>query len=478
MSPDLDTITASPEAFRKVLLVDTDRGPRLLAEAADDWQAEDFRALDPAWVAVAKGTDSDAPRLAYLERPRGHSKTTDLAVAVTWALIASRRSIFGVAAAGDADQARLLRDSINRLVGLNGWLADLLEVQRDRVIHRVTGSELRILSADAATSYGLTPDFIVVDELTVWNDGNGQELWQSLFSAAAKRARCLLVIISNAGRGKGRSWQWAVREEARAGDGWYFSRLDGPVASWITAARLAQQERILPKPVYARLWLNQWQAGSGDALPESDIRRAIVHDGPLRVTVAPYGGAIAGLDLASTRDHAALVSVVLNLRTRKLRVACVDNWSPEQFGGQIPQEPIKSRILLLRTMLRLNTLFFDPHQCLRLAEELAREGFVMQPVKATGENLTRMATSVLEAFKDNAIELYAGGDGDLLISDLLDLQLAERSYGWRLDSARTATGHGDRATALALCLPDALLTATTFDPHAGCERVAGRACDV
>jgi hypothetical protein len=48
----------------------------------------------------------------YQEAPRGHSKSTNLAIVVVWLLVASRRKLSGVGAATDRDQAKLLRDAI------------------------------------------------------------------------------------------------------------------------------------------------------------------------------------------------------------------------------------------------------------------------------------------------------------------------------------------------------------------------------
>ena len=118
------------------------------------------------------------------------------------------------------------------------------------------------------SSYGLLVDFIICDELVHWS-GDGS-LWHSIISTAAKRSNCLLVVISNAGFAD--SWQWDVRESARTDPAWLFSRLDGPQASWITPARLEEQRRMLPPMAFARLWLNQWSSGGGDALQEADVR--------------------------------------------------------------------------------------------------------------------------------------------------------------------------------------------------------------
>jgi len=74
-------------------------------------------------------------------------------------LFASRRQLRGYGAAADQDQARLLRDSIDGLVRLNPWRSQILRVDKLKIENDRTGSTLEILTSDAPTSYGLTPDF-------------------------------------------------------------------------------------------------------------------------------------------------------------------------------------------------------------------------------------------------------------------------------------------------------------------------------
>ena len=104
---DLLKLQNSPDAFRRVLLIDTDSGPRPLGEVVNPWQATDFQALDSGWQRAVVGTEAQATyQRGWLERPRGHAKTLDLAIMATWALFASRRRLSGIGAAGDQDQAR------------------------------------------------------------------------------------------------------------------------------------------------------------------------------------------------------------------------------------------------------------------------------------------------------------------------------------------------------------------------------------
>ena len=467
---------ASPAKFRAALWIDADNGEgmtRRLADACDPWQAADFAALDPAWLTLTgQGpTLQKTPRWAYLERPRGHSKTNDLAVMATWALFASKRKLRGYAAAADKDQAALLRDAIDGIIRLNPWLGDILDCKQHEVTNARTGSRLTILSSDAATSYGLTPDFVIIDELTHWLK---RDLWDSLLSAAAKRKHCVLAIISNAGFEE--SWQWETREAIRKDEDWLFSRLDGPQASWITADRLARQQKLLPTIAYQRLWLNQWTAGAGDALTDELITRATTLTGPPK----PEAGwaYVAGVDLGLARDASAVVVLgrhvgqqTTQAKPRKLsstqeamiqagvwdepeptyvercekptgriRLMATRVWQPRQ-GQRVSLDQVERTLLRLDERFGLTAVGFDPWQAALLQERISKQGINAVEVPFTPQNLTGMCTALLEGFNENLVELYAE---PTLNHDLRRLQVVEKSYGCRLDSPRGVKGHGGR----------------------------------
>jgi len=486
---DLRTLQADPVAFRSALLIDTDAGRRSLDSVLDDWQRSDFVSLDDGWRAVAGHSIASPSLRGWLERPRGHSKTSDLAAMVSWVLFASRRSIRGVAAAADKDQAKLLRDAIASIVRANGWLSSILDVQTHRVVNRHTGSDLTILSSDAATSYGLTPDFIVIDELTHWQS---RDLWDSLISAAAKRSKCMVVVITNAGFGG--SWQWDIREAVRSDPDWHFGHIDGPRASWISPKHLAEQRRLLPQIAFDRLWLNKWTTGSGDAFTESDLSDSIVLENATRVAERGWLY-VAGLDLGISRDASALVvvgkhvgyseeverprkkisrasetlidvgavesdltncgdaSYHYHVGTGRLRLCQLHLALPGGKGGRVSIDEIETAIIGLNAMLPLSCVAADPWQAALLIERLNKQGVPTEPVDFTGSNLKSMAMATLDAFTQREIELY---DEPTLLADLRNLRVVERSYGFRLESPRTNDGngtrHGDTATALSLAL--------------------------
>lgn len=103
----------SPAAFRNQLRF-TPADPTPMGARLEPWQTADFAALDPAWMKLAGGEVDGGFRRAWIERPRGHSKTSDMAAQIAWILLYGRRRLRGLAAAADRDQAGLIHDFTTR----------------------------------------------------------------------------------------------------------------------------------------------------------------------------------------------------------------------------------------------------------------------------------------------------------------------------------------------------------------------------
>lgn len=440
-----------PVEYRRRVLIDSDKGPVPLASVMDDWQAKDFLAMDPAWQRLLGLPTEGEHRLwtrAWLERSRGHSKTLDMAITVLRVLLAARRPLVGVAAAGDKDQARLLRDAIAKLVRLNPAAHGIIEIQAYKVVNTINGASLEILSADAPSSFGLTPDFIIVDEICHWTEA-GQALWNSLFSAAAKRSHCVLVVITNAGVIG--SWQHKLRELVRQNENWYFSRLEGPVASWISQATLAEQYKLLVMPsAVQRYWFNVWISASGDAIDASDMDFAFQDLPPMDGKEKGWRFA-GGLDLATSRDWAAFAIVGKQPKDGIRRLARMWVWKPPAKGKQIDLDLIRRTVLEAHKQFRFFKVGVDPFQAVLMAQQLAAAHVPMEEIAFTGNNLNRMAADFTEAFTSHSIQIPKTCVG--LKEEIERLSIAPKSYGYRLEINRVAgKGHGDQATALALAM--------------------------
>lgn len=439
---------ADPATFRNNLRVDIGEGRVVtLGSVQQPWQQADFEALDPGWQSMVHGEPRSAPYYrGYFERGRGHSKTTDIAAQSSWALFSAPRQLVGVVGAGSEEQAGMLRDTMEKMLRLNAWLSATLTAHRDVVRNNATGSELTVLASDEHTTFGHTPDFVVLDELTHWKK---RGLWTSLFSSIAKRPRCVLSIISNAGMGQGVSWQWDVREMARTDPAWYFHALDGVEASWITNAQLAEQRKGLTAKDYNRLWRNLWQKGTGDALNVDLLYKAAeLVPGPMFQQKLP--AAVAGLDLGQTHDHCAFVINGLDIHRRKIVLQHAHRWAPEDHGGRIPLALVRKHVLEWCQRLHVDGLAYDPNQCELMAEDLRAAGVQCFRYEFTPKNCHEMATVMLECLNNGMLELF---DHAGLLLDLARLNIEMKTVGYKLDAPRDERGHCDLATAYVISLP-------------------------
>ncbi len=136
----LSSLQTDPVAFRDYLRLDGGQ-----PFVRDGWQESAFLAVDPGWQRAIGRQASGGYSRAWFIRPRGHSKTFDIAAMIVWALFSAGHAVRGVVAAGDQDQARLVADAVRALVRANPWLSDFIDVQRNRIINPHSEAECIIL---------------------------------------------------------------------------------------------------------------------------------------------------------------------------------------------------------------------------------------------------------------------------------------------------------------------------------------------
>jgi len=226
---------------------------RPLGEIMAPFQVEDFTGLDQH-------------RHAFLERPRGHSKTFDAAVEVATELMVGRPGSQAYAIAADEDQARLLLTDVQGIFRRSPLLAPLMKPTKLGLEVKATGSKLTVLPSNAPSAYGLRPDLIIADEVAEWRD---RAMWDALYTASGKRPRCRIIVIGTAGFDK-TGIAWEIREIAQREADWFFSSRE-QCAPWIDPLWLAAQERTLPAHVFARLHLNRWVDGQGAFLSAEEV---------------------------------------------------------------------------------------------------------------------------------------------------------------------------------------------------------------
>lgn len=462
-SLDARTATWSPEFFRKVVrLGDGDRRP--LGHRLLDWQARDFQALDRAWLKLA------APRWgslslrskplyqrAYLERPRGHSKTFDTAIQLAWILIAARQPLRGLCAAADRDQALLVLDAMTRLARRNEPILGKLQFRTARVLNPVSGSRIEFLTSDVASSWGHDPDLVVCDELCHWPRA---ELWHSLASSAAKRPHCVLLVLSNAG--VGRDWHWQVRETARTEPGWYFSSLAGPQAPWITEEQLAAQRLMLPRALYERLWLNIWQDSDGGFVSLAEAEACRDDELTAQARGLPQHSYVAAIDYAEKHD--LTVGCVCHRDGDRVLVDRLDVVRPTA-SRPTPVQWVFDWMERIARDFRSVRFVVDDYQLVGVVQQLERRHLVKRFAFKAGRGNHALALLLRRLIVERQLAWYPGcgtvigesadePERDDLETELSSLLLRQSQSGHlRIDHIADARHHDDRSFALgAACL--------------------------
>jgi hypothetical protein len=417
------------------------------------WQAEDFQALDTAWMqlaGVAAPSRKPVRRRAYFERPRGHSKTSDMAVQIAWILLAARHPVQGIAAAADQEQATFLLESLRRLAEANSEILGTLQVLQQLIRNRLTGSRLTVISSDVRSSYGLLPDFIVCDELSHWPR---PEMWHSLLSSAAKKPQCVLTILTNAGAGHG--WQWEVREHARTHSQWHFSSLDGPQAPWITPEWLREQQALLPTPVYERLWLNRWQAAEGNFLTLPEVEACRDGQWSMQQEGVPGRHYLAAVDYAEKHDFT--VGCICHREGEQIVVDRMDVVKPTPAA---PTQVSWVERWMEQTAARFEQVEFmlDDYQLVGTIQRLQSRYSIRRFPFAGGEGNHRLTVTLRNLILHRRVRWYEGcgqvpdETRDDLETELASLILRQSASGRvRIDHHQDGIHHDDRAFALGVC---------------------------
>jgi phage terminase large subunit-like protein len=468
-------------------------------EAAQAWQWSDARAvLEPG---------PDDPRSHFLTRPRGASKTTDLAGVATAALLTQLApAARAYAVASDADQARLLIDAMTGFARRTPGIGGALQVDRWRVTATRTGASLEVLPADGPSAWGLLPAFAIVDEIAQWKATPGTRLvWEAVLSAMAKVPGARLVCMTSAGDPA--HWSYKVLEHAKKSKAWRVNEVPGPTP-WINPAALEDQRALLPESSYRRLHLNQWTAAEDRLVSVDALRECVVLDGPLRpesrqryVVAVDVGlkkdRTVAAVCHAepldeSTRwrppstgdlqtDRSAADADVMQFSEWYGRRDAPRRWhQPESpWAGTTPRKDHQrgSRVVLDRIQVwqgtrrnpvrlseveewvvqaassfKADKVIFDPFQAVGMMQRLQNRGIKVEEFVFSSASVGHLASTLHLLLRDRALALP---DDPELLDELANVRLRETSPGvLRMD--HDPDKHDDRAITLAMAAHDLL----------------------
>lgn len=423
-----------PDALDTLAQLRLDDG-RLWLDAAHDFQLADARAaLDP-----------EGPPYAYWTRPRGGSKTEDLAAVEVSALLAEDSATRSYWCAADQGQGQLAIDSIAGFAKRTPTIGAQLEIQTRRVTALATGARLDVLAADAPGAWGLRPRRVAVDELANWSPSLSPErLWEAVSSAVAKSDDARLTVATTAGDPT--HFAAKVLEAAKTSPLWRVSETPGP-APWTDPDRLAEQKARLPDAVFRQLFLNEWTAAEGSFLDPAVIEAAFVRDGPALKRDERHVYA-AALDLGSVNDRS-----VFAIGHRQGDAVVLDRLEVWQGSRANPVDFTAVEDSIVEAHGRFGfRMLADPWQGLQLMQRLRARGVHATEYAFSQASKQRLAATLLHSLNAGNLRLY---EAEGLRDELLGLRLCQSKSGaWSFDHARG--GHDDRAVALALMLVGAL----------------------
>jgi len=444
---DIDRWKADPLAFAEDLILPAGTGDARFGDIMAPFQRERFAVLANDLRALLTRA-KPAVQNHWWEATKGASKDTDLAVATLWLLTFADKPLLVQIGAADREQAGELRKAALGILAANSWIGDRVKIENWK-LKNTDGAEAEIISADVAGSHGSRPDLLIINELHAITEGR-REFAENLADNAAKVPHGVRVVATNAGfQG---TWQFQWRENARTHpERWYFNSWDQP-APWISAADIEEARRRNSSARFKRLWGGQWVPSTGDAIDATDVEGCIVTAGPMEAWAESWCF-VAGLDLGTKHDHAAIVVLGVEPGSGICRLAAVRSWRPDPLTGVVDLIAVQRGVRELLEFYGVEWTGYDPTQAELLAQQLAAEGWCMEEQWFVGRHLNAMATALMGAFRSRTIQLFREPE---LVADLMRLTIVERSWGYKLTAASDDAGHADRAIALSIVLPVAL----------------------
>jgi len=423
-----------------------------MLKAVDDFYGQPFLLLDWQYDVLwnVYGTVRDDGfrqyRYAYLEIPKKNGKTSLIAAIALYHLACDGPGGQIYCCAADRGQAELAYKAACGMREQSEELQELLKLtdSKKEIRNTLTGTTLKVLSAEAYTKHGLNPTVVIFDELHAQPN---RDLWDVMtFGAGAARREPLWWVITTAGDDPDRkSIGWEVHEQARkirddelTDPAWYVKIYSAPEeadifdeATWYTAnpslGKTISIETVRQEALAARnsesaerlfrwLRLNQWVS-----LKQIGWLPLTLWDSTTgKWSKAELVGkkCYPGLDLSSTIDLTGLALVfppqegipdwrVLfegwipedNMKERVNRDNVpYDRWVKHRYlhatpGDVVDYDFVKARIIALSKQYKFQPLGTDPWNSQMLTQELAKEGI---EVAVVTQNIANMSPPMKE----------------------------------------------------------------------------------
>jgi len=155
-------------------------------------------------------------RYVYLEIPKKNGKTSLIAAIALYHLVCDGPGGQIFCCAADHKQAELVYKAACGMREQNSDLEEILKLtdSKKEIKNKITGTVLKVLSAEAYTKHGLNPTVVIFDELHAQPNRNLYDVMT--FGAGAARKEPLWWVITTAGDDPDKkSIGWEIHEKAR-----------------------------------------------------------------------------------------------------------------------------------------------------------------------------------------------------------------------------------------------------------------------
>ena len=368
--------------------------------------------------------------------PRGCGKTSLLTALGLFRLLSTPDPEI-YACAASRDQARLLLEIAKRMIRGSADLEQRVTSRYSEL--RANGGTLKVIASDAPLAHGLTPSFVIVDELHAHRDA---ELYLAMATSLLKRPDAQMVTISTAGwdvsgplgRLRGRALalpsvertgpltravgpslamlEWSAPEDWDGED--LAPVADANPASWITAEGLEQQRQALPDLAFRRYHANQWTAAESSWLP-AGAWQACVGDPQFTEGERIW----VGVDVGGERSATAVVWI-----NDQLHVGA------ELFHGEAAILDVAHLVRDLALRYQVAELAFDPWRAGQLAQELEREGMVVSVFPQNDARMVPASAVLYDAITEGRIVLPSSPE---LAQHAAGAIAKHSRRGWRID---------------------------------------------
>lgn len=404
-----------------------------MLHAVDDFYGQPFKVLDWQYNTLwdVYGTVKDNGyrqyRYAYLEIPKKNGKTSLIAAIALYHLICDGPGGQIYCCAAERGQAALVYNAAHAMIEQEPEFKDILKVtdSKKEIKNTITGTTLKVLSAEAYSKHGLNPTVVIFDELHAQPN---RDLWDTMtFGAGAARMEPIWWVITTAGDDPDRnSIGWEVHEKARkieAGeleDPTWYSKIFGasddddifdeevwhrvnPSLGFTIDIETVRQEAVSAKNsesserLFRWLRLNQWVSNKRTGWQTLTLWDET--NGTWNLSELVGKKCYIGLDLSSTVDLTAACYLFppqdgaedwrvifdtwipednMKERIRQDKVP-YDRWANEKHliatpGDVVDYDFVESKLINMSEQYDVVTLGTDPWNSRMLTQRLMREG--------------------------------------------------------------------------------------------------------